>query len=200
MHSAHLACAICRPGPTGSAALLRTEALVVRMPCLGLRIGNITLQRHANCTDVTWCVFKRRQALRAYPRHGRKVCSANPDARDSSRSNIASKERRTDELASRQTDSPPPDDATAIDTLSLLAVSGLWSTYSPALRYLYMLPGPPAPAALTASRALLQAACLLPPLLLSQGLQNQHVSKPGSAQQARDTETTSCMRSSSQSA
>ncbi len=93
-------------------------------------------------------------------------------------------------------------EATAIDTLSLLAVSGLWATYrqverthvagrlnvsaksssairttndrpdalfqcSPALRYVYMLPGPPVPAALTASRAVLQAACLLPPVLLT---------------------------------
>lgn len=59
--------------------------------------------------------------------------------------------------------------ATAADSISLLCVSLLWSTYSPALRYLFSLPGPPTPAALTTVRAVMQASCLLPVTLLQGG-------------------------------
>lgn len=67
-------------------------------------------------------------------------------------------------------DSP---EATAADSISLLCVSLLWSTYSPALRYLFSLPGPPTPAALTTVRAVLQAACLLPVVILQGAIFSQ---------------------------
>ena len=141
------------------------------MQCLAAQLGGIRSRCDASRTGHrTQYIAHRRQAFRAHARSKCVPCTAKHDPKYSTDGSTSVEERSTNSAAGQHTEAASPDDATAVDTLSLLAVSGLWSTYSPALRYLYMLPGPPTPVALTTSRALLQAACLLPPVLLARGL------------------------------
>lgn len=152
--------------------------------------------RFHHCDKAIWTLRNRSRGTRQC----RAACSRRPSA---VRPAAAAEHGDEDHHDHPETGPATADSgATAIDTLSLLAVSGLWATYrqverphvagrlsvsapsssairttndrpdalfqcSPALRYVYMLPGPPVPAALTASRAVLQAACLLPPVLLT---------------------------------
>lgn len=123
-------------------------------------------RRHRRCTPfLSSSLIKRHHVHATCVRSRRTACNASHDSKPGS---AGVEERDTDAAAGHDAASA---DATLVDTLSLVAVSGLWATYSPALRYLYMLPGPPTPATLTASRALLQAACLLPPVLLTAGVE-----------------------------
>lgn len=52
------------------------------------------------------------------------------------------------------------DKQSAEGQLALASVALLWGSYSPALRGLYSMDNPPTPVALTAARALIQAALL----------------------------------------
>lgn len=93
-------------------------------------------------------------------------------------------------------------------TLSLLAVAVIWGTYSPVLRYLYQLDGPPTPAVLTAVRGTFQALILLLPgffigncptnLVLTRAVHGYtcylHVRAPLTSYCLRDIENDACAR------
>lgn len=139
---------------------------------LGLRIERCTPVNLRNRQNLPVLLRNRFQVQLTAPALQEKD-SDRLGASDSSRVAENSQDLHTEKAQSTKLDSP---DATAADTVSLLCVSLLWSTYSPALRYLFSLPGPPTPAALTSIRAVLQAACLLPIVIVQGGAWAKHES------------------------